>query len=95
MTTTAARRVIAIEDRYRRVGPHGHPDAVGAALDWAMSPGDRRTWRALLATYAARLGTHPDAVDPGDLDAADWAAMLEVHARAFRRLGWPVRADLP
>ena len=93
MTTTAARRVIAIEDHYRRAGPHGHLDAVAAALAWAMTPADRATWRALVARYEARLGTHPESVSPEDLEPADWAAMLAILARAYRRLGWPIRPD--
>ena len=93
MTTTAARRVIAIEDRYRRVGPDGHPDAVGAALAWAMTPKDRATWKALVARYEGRLGSAPETVSPEDLEPADWAAMLAILARAYRRLGWPIRPD--
>ena len=93
--TNLDRRVVSLEDHHRRVGPDGHPDAVAAALDWAMTPADRRAWAALLATYEARLGTHPESVSPEDLEPADWAAMLAIQARAYRRLGWPVRADLP
>jgi len=93
MTTTAARRVIAIEDHYRRAGPHGRPDAVAAALDWAMSLEDRATWRALVARYETRLGTHPATVDPGDLDPGDLEAMEDVFRRAYIRLGWPIHPD--
>ena len=93
MTTTAARRVIAIEDHYRRVGPHGHPDAVAGALDWAMTPKDRATWRALVALYEGRLGTHPESLSPDDLDPADYATLLRIMARAYARLGWPIRPD--
>ncbi len=88
-----SRRVIAMEDHYRRVGSHGPPDAVAAALDWAMTPADRRAWAALLATYEARLGTHPTSVAPDDLDPADYATLLRIMARAYARLGWPIRPD--
>jgi len=84
-------RVVSLEDHHRRVGPHGHPDAVWASLQWAMSLEDRATWRALIATYTARLGTHPATVDPGDLDPGDLEAMEDVFRRAYVRLGWPHR----
>ena len=93
MTTTAARRVIAIEDRYRRAGPHGHPDAVGAALAWAMTPQDRRAWARLLVKYEARLGSAPETVSPEDLDPSDLEEMEDVFRRAYIRLGWPIRPD--
>ena len=93
MTTTAARRVIAIEDHHRRVGSHGPPDAVAAALDWAMTPKDRATWKALVGRYEARLGTHPESLSPDDLDPADYATLLRIMARAYARLGWPIRPD--
>ena len=86
-------RVVSLEDHHRRVGPHGPPDAVAAALDWAMTPANRRAWAALLATYEARLGTHPESVSPGDLDPADYEALTRIMARAYVRLGWPIRAD--
>ena len=89
--TNLDRRVVSLEDHYRRVGPHGHPDAVGAALDWAMTPQDRRAWARLLVTYEARLGSAPATVDPGDLDPGDLEAMEDVFRRAYIRLGWPHR----
>ena len=87
------RRVIAIEDHYRRVGPDGHPYAVAAALDWAMPPADRATWRALVAQYETRLGTHPESLSPDDLDPEDYETLLRVMARAYLTLGWPIRPD--
>ncbi len=91
--TNLDRRVVSLEDHHRRVGPHGHPDAVWASLQWAMSLEDRATWRALIATYTARLGTHPATVDPGDLDPGDYATLLRIMAQAYARLGWPIRPD--
>ena len=88
-----SRRVIAMEDHYRRVGSHGPPDAVAAALDWAMTPKDRATWRALVALYEARLGTHPESLSPDDLDPEDYETLLRVMARAYLTLGWPIRPD--
>ena len=88
-----SRRVIAMEDHYRRVGSHGPPDAVAAALDWAMPPADRATWRALVAQYETRLGTHPESLSPDDLDPADYATLLRIMAQAYAVLGWPIRPD--
>ena len=88
-----SRRVIAMEDHYRRVGPHGPPDAVWASLQWAMPPADRATWRALVGRYEARLGTHPESLSPDDLDPADYATLLRIMAQAYARLGWPIRPD--
>ncbi len=87
------RRVIAMEDHYRRVGPDGHPDAIAAALAWAMTPQDRRAWARLLVKYSARLGTHPETVSPEDLDPSDLEEMEGVFRRAYIRLGWPIRPD--
>ena len=86
-------RVVSLEDHHRRAGPGGHPDAVAAALDWAMTPKDRATWRALVGRYEARLGTHPESLSPDDLDPADYATLLLVMARAYAVLGWPIRPD--
>jgi len=91
--TNLDRRVVSLEDHYRRVGPHGHPDAVWESLQWAMSPEDRATWRALVARYEGRLGTHPESLSPDDLDPADFATLLRIMARSYARLGWPIRPD--
>ncbi len=91
--TNLDRRVVSLEDHYRRVGPDGHPDAVGAALDWAMTPKDRAAWRALVTQYETRLGTHPESLSPDDLDPADYATLLRIMARGYARLGWPIRPD--
>jgi len=86
-------RVVSLEDHHCRVGPHGHPDAVAAALDWAMPPADRATWKALVGRYEARLGTHPESLSPDDLDPEDYETLLRVMARAYLTLGWPIRPD--
>ncbi len=86
-------RVVSLEDHHRRAGPGGHPDAVAGALDWAMTPKDRATWRALVGRYETRLGTHPESLSPDDLDPEDYETLLRITARAYAVLGWPIRAD--
>lgn len=92
--TTPHRRLAALEKRYR-VGPDAPAEEQFHAVGWAIRRGpDGPAYEALLRTYEARLGTHPESVSLEDFDPADAQMLTAILVRAYRVLGWPIRDDL-